>query len=121
MKCFICGAESELSARELVHEHSTERHRVCSNGHRFKTLEVYPTMVADARELRCAINNIERRISKYHRDVAIASDDRPTKVVAYDYQITDARVRQIRASFRNKDPVEWAAKILTQNSERKST
>ena len=120
MKCPTCAAASQLLARELVQEHATERHRVCDNGHRFKTLEVHPTMVADAREWRCAVNKIQRRVALWHRDSAIAADPRPTKVVAADYDITDARVRQIRASFRSKNSVEWAAKILTQNSERKS-
>ena len=120
MKCPTCAAASEKLPRVHEGQHSTEHFYLCDNGHRFKTLEVHPTMVADARELHCAVNKIQRRVALWHRDSAIAADPRPTKVVAADYDITDARVRQIRASFRSKNSVEWAAKILTQNSERKS-
>lgn len=117
MKCPICAAASALLPRKDVHEHSVEHYRLCDNQHRFKTVEVYPTMVADARELRCAVNNIERRIARYHRDVAIARDERPVKVLAADYGLTDARVRQIRASFPDRASLDRFAKIA-ENLER---
>lgn len=118
MKCPICADES-LVVQTNRDEHSTEHHRLCDNGHRFKTVEVYPTMVADARELRCAVNNIERRIARFHRDVGIAADPRPTSVVAAAYNLTDARVRQIRASFPDRASHDRFAKIAS-NLERKS-
>jgi hypothetical protein len=120
MKCPTCAANSVVLRYEQKEEHAAEHHRLCDNGHFFKTLEVYPTMVADARELRCAINNIERRITRYHRDVGIAADPRSTTAVAADHGLTDARVRQIRASFPDRASHERFAKIAS-NLERKST
>lgn len=119
MKCPTCAAASEKLPRVHEGQHSTEHFYLCDNGHRFKTIEVHPTMVADARELRCAVNNIDRRVARYHRDVAIAADPRPTSVVAAAHNITDARVRQIRASFPDRASHDRFATIAS-NLERKS-
>ena len=121
MKCSICGADSDVAgvAHKSEH-HAIEYSRVCERGHRFKSVEVYPTQLADAREMACAVRNIDRRIARFNRDLAIAMDTRPVKDVAADYGLTDARVRQIRASLPDRASQERFAKIAS-NLERKST
>ncbi len=100
MMCPICGADSAVALKsERAHEHRTVFSRMCTNGHRFTTAEVPLTLLADKRETECALRNIERRIALYKRNAAIALDSRLTKVVAAEYGLTEARVRQIRASL----------------------
>lgn len=100
MKCSICGSDSDYVGRTVVPEkHYVLFHRVCERGHRFVTAEVYPSQLADAREMSCAVRNITRRIYRFQRDMAIAQDERPTREIAEDFNLTEARVRQIRASM----------------------
>jgi len=118
VKCPTCGAESDvIGVARNYKEHQITYLRVCDIGHRFDTVEVHPTQLADAREMTCALRNIDRRVARFKRDVAIALDTRPPKEVAADYGITDARVRQIRASFPNRSSQERWARI-TSNLER---
>ena len=101
MMCPICGSASEVRGHlPMPHEHRVLFNRVCDEGHKFMTVEVHVTQLADARELSCAVRNIQRRIARWHRDLLIAEDTRPSKVVAAEHGITDTRVRQIRASHR---------------------
>ena len=113
MKCPTCGADSDVTgvARNFK-EHYITYHRVCDVGHRFQTVEVHPSQLADGREMTSAIRNIDKRIARYKRDVQIALDPRTSKEVAADYDLTDARVRQIRASFPNRPSFFQRAKIL---------
>lgn len=104
MNCPICGARSRVEAqlpRPL--ELRTEFHRTCDRGHKFVTSEVYLSQLADAREMRCAVRNIRRRIERFERDVSIAADARPVRELAEEYNLTDTRVRQIRAAMRDRD------------------
>jgi len=94
--------------------------RVCDRNHRFITSEVPLSFLADKRELDCAIRNVERRIARYERDLEIVTDNRPTKVVAKKFGITDTRVRQIRASFSDRELAGKFAKIAS-NLERKTS
>ncbi len=105
MMCPFCGSDSKVKL-SLPHplELSTELHRTCSRGHNFVTYEVHPTQLADLREMRCAVRNIRRRISHWHRDEAIRRDNRPARQIAEEYNLTDARVRQIRAAMREREP-----------------
>jgi len=104
VNCPICGSESRVETLlQELHAHRVMRSRICVLGHRFHTFEVHLTQLADAREMACALRNIERRVKRWQRDLAIARDPRPVKIVAADYNITDARVRQIRASFPVRD------------------
>lgn len=114
MICPHCGAPSAVvttSPRE--EEYRTLFARRCDNGHRFSTAEVPLTLLADKRETACALRNIERRVALYNRNMAIAQDTRLAKVVAADYGITDARVRQIRASLLPRDEQARFAKIAS--------
>lgn len=114
MNCSICGSDSEVVG--VAHSPEDFRitfFRVCELGHKFQTVEVYPTQLADAREMACAIRNIQRRVSRFKRDIAIARDTRAVKEVAADYGITDARVRQIRASLPDRASDDRFAKIVS--------
>lgn len=114
MKCSICGADSDVTGvAHKPEQHMIEYSRVCDRGHRFKSVEVYPTQLADRRELECAIRNIDRRVARFNRDLSIAMDNRPVKIVAADYGLTDARVRQIRASLPDRASQERFAKIAS--------
>lgn len=117
MMCPICGSDSAvLLVDEPNKEHRVNRARWCANGHRFETVEVHPTQLADRREMSCAVRRIERRIAQHKRDGHIAHDPRGVKEVAAAFKITEARVRQIRASFRSLPAERDPAKIdpLTQ-------
>lgn len=121
MKCSICGSDSAVEAAAYDPERLiTDIARRCTEGHLFYTVEAHPTQLADAREMRCAVRRIERRMALYKRDAAIAADPRPAAVVAAEHGVTDTRVRQIRASFRRFQEGAWHATMLTINSERKS-
>jgi hypothetical protein len=98
VNCNLCGAASTIFHRE-DRPSRTIMQRRCSNGHVFTTHEVHTTMLADAREMTCAVRNIERRIARFKRDSRIAADRRSATVVAGEYGLTEARVRQIRAAF----------------------
>jgi hypothetical protein len=105
VKCNICGAETER----------TDDHRVgagwhlsidrrCTNGHALRTHEVYTNMLADAREMNSALGHTARRVERWARDQRIARDERPSKEVAAEYGLTEARVRQIRAALTRRPP-----------------
>jgi hypothetical protein len=114
MNCPICGAPSDVLAfRRIDEEHRTDYFRSCDRGHKFQTSEVHPPQLADKRELECATRNIARRIARFKRDLAIAEDQRPARVVAAEYGLTDARVRQIRASFPDRESHDRFAKIAS--------
>lgn len=104
MNCPTCGSRSHVAlSTERRHEFRVVNSRVCDRGHRFTTSEVPLTFLADKRELDCAIRNVHRRIARYERDLEIVNDNRPAKIVAKKFNITDARVRQIRASFSDRE------------------
>jgi hypothetical protein len=112
MKCSICGAGSKVVLfQERNNEYKTVYSRICDRGHRFTTVEVPLSLLADKRELACAQRNIDRRIARYLRDEKIAQDSRPNKVVAAEHGLTDTRVRQIRASFLERANAMRVAKI----------
>ena len=101
MKCPTCGAPSDvLGFYRLDDQHRVNYFRACERGHKFITAEVHPTQLADVREMSCAVRNIRRRISRWHRDEEICRDKRPSREVAEEYNLTDTRVRQIRAAMR---------------------
>lgn len=121
MNCPICGMRSHVAlSTERRHEFRIVNSRICDRGHRFTTSEVPLTFLADTRELACAIRNVERRIERYNRDLQIIADKRPATVVAKKFGITDTRVRQIRASFSDRELAGKFAKIV-ENLERKSS
>lgn len=112
MKCTTCGAPTSVVLfNERPSEYKIVYSRVCEAGHRLTTMEVPLSLLADKRELSCAIRNIDRRIARFMRNAAIAEDPRPAKEVAAAYGLTDARVRQIRASFPDRASRERFAKI----------
>jgi hypothetical protein len=112
MKCSICGADSKaILFQERHDEYQKVYFRICDRGHRFKTVEVPLSLLADKRELVCATRTINRRVARFVRDLEISQDSRPTKVVAVEYGLTNARVRQIRASFLKHAHQEILAKI----------
>jgi hypothetical protein len=121
MNCPICGMKSHVAlSTDRQHEFRIVNSRICDRGHRFTTSEVPLSFLADKRELDSAINTVERRIARYKRDLQLIADKRPAKIVAKEFGITDARVRQIRASFSDR---ELAGKFATiaSNSERKTS
>lgn len=114
MNCPICGVDSDVvGVKRLPHEHRIEYVRVCEDGHKFKTVEVHVSQLADKRELECATRTISRRIALYQRNKAIANDERPIKDIASDYDLTEARVRQIRAYMPSDAERERFAKIVS--------
>lgn len=113
MMCIVCGAASRAVSTSDHRTRRIIRSHLCENGHRFITAEVPLTLLADKRETECALRNIERRVALHNRNAAIAQDDRPAKVVAAEYGITDARVRQIRASLSTRGDQPRTEKIAS--------
>lgn len=119
MRCPVCGSRSHVAlSTERYHEFRIVNSRVCDRNHRFTTAEVPLSFLSDKRELDCAIRNVERRVERYERDLQIIADNRPAVVVGKKFGITGTRVRQIRASFSDR---ELAGKFATivENLERK--
>lgn len=98
--CPHCDAATPvlLECTYDAHTRTTTRHMLCANSHRFTSKEVPAAMVAPARERRSALSAIERRVQLWVRDRAILRDLRPLREVAAEHGLTEARVRQIRAS-----------------------
>lgn len=97
MKCPRCGAWSNvLDTRDGDHL-TLRRRRQCGNGHRFTTLEVLPTAL-NRRDLAATARAAATAAARWARDLLIRKDKRSATDVARDHQITEARVRQIRAS-----------------------
>lgn len=91
MKCPVCGAWSSVLATRGAH-----RRRECANGHRFTSIEVVPSVV-HAKDYRAYVRGVAERAKTWPRDRRILEDSRSSTVVAREYGITPARVRQIRA------------------------
>lgn len=98
--CPRCGAPATIES-EVVHnaQRMVETWMCCDNGHAFETRTVHATMLADAREMRSALNHINRRVALWARDAAIREDTRTADEVAEDHGLTATRVRQIRATL----------------------
>lgn len=113
MMCPICGARTmSLAQQDNPDKFQCTIVRTCERGHLFETREVQINMLADEREMSSALRHIRRRVERWRRDARIAQDTRPATLVAAEHNITEARVRQIRAGF--IDPAHRAL-----NSERK--
>lgn len=99
MKCPVCGAWSEvLDTREGQNE-SVKRRRQCGNGHRFNTLEVYPTTLHMQ-----AVDSTARAISKrralWRRDQVIRADNRLQALIAAEHGLTRSQVVRIKRGTR---------------------
>lgn len=96
MKCPRCGAPSDVVETRPAPHHATRRRRTCFNGHRFVTLEVLPP-ATNRRDLAAAARAAVAAAQRWLRDARIRRDPRPATVVAREHDLTEARVRQIRA------------------------
>lgn len=101
MICPTCGAWSEVSETRSAKQGMIKRRRVCANGHRFSTFEVLPQVVkaAGSGNTASTAKAAAASAARWARDRSIARDLRPASQVAKDHGITEARVRQIRASL----------------------
>jgi hypothetical protein len=102
MRCPTCGAEPtrRLVRIDVPEEHRRIHHRACPLGHHFWTTEVHFSQLANGREFASAVRGLDRRLAIWRRNEAIALDPRSSHVVAEQYGISSARVRQIRAQAR---------------------
>lgn len=121
IRCPKCDAETSVDKEFDDRKQRTMTvHRECVNGHTFVTKEVHITMVADGRELRSALNHINRRIALWRRDNAIVRDDRSIEEIAAAHDITPTRVRQIRAQVQLLPTKQKARKIRSSTQKGKS-
>lgn len=105
MNCQRCGAASEVKSTRSAAHGTTARRRECFNGHRFTTYEVYePTFKSNARDLARTWARIVAAATRWARDRRIILDPRGASSVAAEAKLTEARVRQIRASARYTHP-----------------
>lgn len=105
MKCERCGAASDVLETRAAEHGMVKRRRQCGNGHRFKTFEVYePTAKAVERDIRGTWRRVQAAAQRWWRDRKIILDPRGASEVARAVQLTEARVRQIRASARVTHP-----------------
>jgi transcriptional regulator NrdR family protein len=96
MKCPRCGAQSDVLDTRPGPHHTTRRRRECHNDHRFVTLEVLPP-ATNQRDLAAAARAAMVAAQRWLRDMRIRRDTRPATIVAREHDLTEARVRQIRA------------------------
>lgn len=100
--CPLCGGLSGAPFLRKIDPMGLRvmRTRMCDSGHIFTTHEVTATLLADSRESAAAIRNIMRRVGRWNRDAAIRADKRHPREIAAAHNLTEARVRQIRAQPR---------------------
>lgn len=100
MRCRKCAAESEvLETRKTAPW--LRRTRLCFNGHKFLTYEVYPGNI-DKRTRRETTRGIAAAalVAKRKRAVLL-SPEKTATLLARELNITEARVRQIRKEARH--------------------
>lgn len=97
MKCFHCGAWSNVrETRAAPHAMMRRRHE-CANGHLFTTMEVHlPVAFAVRRDAKATARKVYANEERYKRNMRIISDFRPTAEIAAEYKLTPTRVRQIK-------------------------
>ena len=100
MNCPICGAWSGVLETRPAKHNTIKRRHECANGHRFNTMEVFPACVCSERDLKSNAAKVSRAIDRWKRDIAIRRDYRATAVIAAEHNLTEARIRQIRAAGR---------------------
>lgn len=114
MKCPICGVAADVKETRLAEENTVRRRHECLNGHRFTTYEVYAsTFSTFRREIAATARRVAANAVRWKRDLRIARDLRGASVVAREHDITEARVRQIRAARRAPAPPGIDPKIPT--------
>lgn len=99
MKCPVCGVWTEVNETRTYLGWLVRRTRECANKHRFKTIEVYSSLVTRkliSGTLPEYLKAVENRVAIWQRRVAIKKDPRPTSVVAEAYSLSPDYVRQIR-------------------------
>ena len=97
MRCDVCGEASRVLETRGAEPESTARRRECPNGHKFTTYEIHsrPFINAKARITQYASAH-GRRIDRWKSDQLIATDTRPTSVIAREQHVSPGRIRQIR-------------------------
>lgn len=96
MKCPTCGAWSSV-----LETRGVTRRRECANGHRFSTIEVPPGVV-NKKDYRAFRRGAALRTRNWARDQRICADPRGSTTIARELGISEARVRQIRATARKE-------------------
>lgn len=101
MKCRKCAAESEvLETRKTAPW--LRRTRLCFNGHKFITYEVYPGNIdRKTRESTRRKVNVAALAAKRVLKVTM-SPEKSASALAMELGITEARVRQIRKENRRE-------------------
>lgn len=98
MKCPKCSAESTVDATRPYLVVFTQRFRRCMDNHRFVTFEVYAGNL-DKRTLGEKLKGvIARRAAATRRRTILARPDLSAGELAKTLDITEARVRQVRAA-----------------------
>jgi transcriptional regulator NrdR family protein len=96
VNCPLCGAHTYvLDTRS--HGALLKRRRECGNKHKFVTLEVFPAMVG-SRELAAANSRIQHAVEIWRRDERIRADTRSIAEIAWEYKLSDTRIRQIKSA-----------------------
>ena len=103
MKCRKCAAESEvLETRKSAPW--LRRTRLCFNGHRFVTYEVYPGNI-DRRTRVSTVNGIAAAALARKRKHVVANSTAKLAVqLARELGVTEARVRQIKKELGQARP-----------------
>lgn len=100
MKCNVCGADSSVLDTRAYKDVLLRRRRRCFNDHVFHTYEVFSGNL-DRRTLADTRRGIQARVAAVKRNRSILA--RPgvsATVLAAEFGVTEARVRQIRAGAR---------------------
>lgn len=106
MKCRTCMANTEVESTRAYRTVFLRRVRLCFNGHRFSTYEVLPGNL-DRRTIEVAERAAADRKRSWQRKAIVArSPDMTATELAAKLNITEARVRAIRAELKTPTPSE---------------
>lgn len=112
MICPVCGSCDSTIVSFSVGNSFLKKYRYsCENDHEFSTLEIYPSQLANTRELSSATRKIQRAMGNYRRNLSITLDERCMNDIAADYNLTATRVRQIRSKFLANEKTAISARI----------
>ena len=113
MKCPICGLVGTVETIRSAEHEMVHRARVCDYGHKFHTYEVYPpTVRSSKRELLVTASKVRANAARWDRDQKIRGSSAEVAVLAAEYGLTKARIRQIQTAPRATPKVKILREII---------
>lgn len=95
MKCPECGADSSVTETRPYEEYFLRRTRLCFNGHRFKTLEIFPGNLR-GHTVERSKRGIAVRAKAWLLKLRVKQSDAPSAVLAKEHGVTTEWINFLR-------------------------